>query len=127
MTPREQALLRILKILSEEPGISQRQLAERLGISLGKINYLLKALLEKGLIKAGNFRRNDYKLGYLYLLTPEGMKAKLRLTLAYLDRKEAEYEALRREIETMRAYLARSEDDEQPTDPWHLHYTDKVR
>jgi len=123
----EQALLRILKILSEEPGVSQRQLAERLGISLGKINYLLKALLEKGLIKAGNFRRNDHKLGYLYLLTPEGMKTKLRLTRAYLDRKEAEYEALRREIETMRAYLARPEGDEQPTGPWRLHYTDKVR
>ena len=112
MTPMEQAQLRILKILSEEPGVSQRQLAERLGISLGKINHLLKALLEKGLIKAGNFRRNDYKLGYLYLLTPEGMKAKLRLTLAYLDRKEAEYEALRREIETMRAELV--EQDRYP-------------
>ena len=55
------------------------------------------------------------------------MKAKLRLTRAYLDRKEAEYEVLRREIKTMRAYLARPEGDEQPTDPWRLHYTDKVR
>ena len=109
MTPMEQAQLRILKILSEEPGISQRQLAVRLGISLGKINYLLKALLEKGLIKAGNFRRNDHKLGYLYLLTPEGMKAKISLTRAYLARKEAEYQALREEIETMRAYLALQE------------------
>ena len=66
-------------------------------------------------------------LDYLYLLTPEGMKAKLRLTRAYLDRKEAEYEALKREIKTMRAYLARLEGDEQPMGPWPLHYTDKGR
>lgn len=72
MTPREQAQLRVLKIVSEEPGITQRQLAERLGVRLGKTNYLLKALLEKRLIKADNFRRNDHRLGYLYLLTPEG-------------------------------------------------------
>ena len=63
-------------------------------------------------------------LDYLYLLTQEGMKAKLRLTRAYLDRKEAEYEVLRREIEIMRAYLARLEGDEQPMGPWPLHYTD---
>lgn len=94
----EEAHLRILKIVSEKPDISQRQLAVRLGISLGKTNFLIKALLEKGLIKAGNFRRAENKLEYLYLLTPKGVGEKLRLTRAFLIRKEAEYEALRAEI-----------------------------
>lgn len=98
MPPDEEAHLRILKIVSEKPDISQRQLAVRLGISLGKTNFLVKALLEKGLIKAGNFRRAENKLEYLYLLTPKGVGEKLRLTRAYLIRKEAEYEALRAEI-----------------------------
>ena len=71
MTPAEQAHLRILRIVEEAPQISQRQLAERLGVSLGKANYLLKALLDQGYIKAGNFLRAEDKLKYAYLLTPE--------------------------------------------------------
>ncbi|UZR28708.1 MarR family EPS-associated transcriptional regulator [Methylococcus mesophilus] len=110
MTPREQAQLRILKNLEDSPGISQRVLAERLGISLGKTNYLLKALLEKGFIKAGNFRRSGSKLGYLYLLTPQGIEQKLSLTRAYLARKEAEYEALRAEIAALQLELSVSAD-----------------
>lgn len=109
MINQEQAQLRILNIVTSEPELNQRQLAERLGISLGKTNYVLKALLEKGLIKANNFRRNDNKLAYLYLLTPEGAAAKLRLTRAYLASKEAEYLALKSEIESMRAELAEQE------------------
>jgi EPS-associated MarR family transcriptional regulator len=76
MTPAEQAHLRILRIVEEAPQISQRQLAERLGVSLGKANYLLKALLDQGYIKAGNFLRAEDKLKYAYLLTPEGIRAK---------------------------------------------------
>lgn len=95
----------ILKVVASEPRISQRELAQRLGVSLGKTNYLLKALLEKGHIKAANFRRSDNKLGYLYLLTPDGVKAKIALTRAYLIRKEAEYMALKDEIDAMRAEL----------------------
>jgi len=98
MQSHEEGHLRILKIVSEEPDITQRQLAERLGVSLGKTNFLIRALLEKGLIKAGNFRRAENKLKYLYLLTPKGVGEKLRLTRAFLVRKEAEYEALRTEI-----------------------------
>jgi len=109
MNPREQAQLQILNIVTTEPGINQRQLAERLGVSLGKTNYLLNALLQKGLIKANNFRRNDNKLGYLYLLTPEGVATKLRLTKDFLARKETEYLALKQEIEAMRAELAEQE------------------
>jgi EPS-associated MarR family transcriptional regulator len=98
MRQDEEAHLRILKIVGENPDISQRQLASRLSISLGKTNFLMKALLEKGLIKAGNFSRAESKVGYLYLLTPKGVGAKLQLTRAFLIRKEAEYEALRNEI-----------------------------
>ena len=107
MTPTEQVQLHILKIVEEKPEISQRQLAERLGVSLGKINYLLKALLDKGHIKAGNFLRAEDKLKYAYLLTPEGMSAKLQLTRSYLARKELEYLAMKSEIESMRDELAR--------------------
>ena len=109
MTPAEQAHLQILNIVTREPGLNQRQLAERLDVSLGKANYLLKALLEKGLIKADNFRRSDNKLAYLYLLTPKGAAAKVRLTRAYLARKEVEYVALKQEIKTMRAALSKQD------------------
>ena len=102
MSPHEEAHLRILKIVRGEPEISQRKLAVRLGISLGKTNFLIKSLLEKGLIKAGNFQRSRNKLKYAYLLTPKGLGAKIRMTRAYLARKEAEYEALQAEIQALR-------------------------
>jgi EPS-associated MarR family transcriptional regulator len=105
MTPAEEVHLRILRILEDAPQTSQRQLAERLGASLGKTNYLLKALLAKGYIKAGNFLRAEDKLKYVYLLTPEGIHAKLRLTRDYLARKEQEYIAMKEEIAHMRAEL----------------------
>ena len=106
MNPAEQAQLRILKIIETEPEISQRQLAEVLGVSLGKTNYLIKALLVKGHIKAGNFLRAENKFKYAYLLTPEGIRAKLELTRNYLARKEQEYIAMKAEIEAMRSELA---------------------
>lgn len=106
MPSAEQAHLRILKIVEEDPQINQRQLAERLGVSLGKTNYLLRALLGKGYVKAGNFMRAENKLRYAYLLTPEGINAKLRLTRDYLARKEEEYVAMKAEIDAMRAELA---------------------
>lgn len=109
MDPRLDAHLKILNLIADAPELNQRQLAERLGISLGKTNYLIRALLDKGHIKANNFRRSDNKLAYLYLLTPEGARDKLKLTRAYLARKEAEYNALRAEIAEMRAKLAEEE------------------
>jgi MarR family transcriptional regulator, temperature-dependent positive regulator of motility len=102
MSSHEDAHLRILKVVAAEPEISQRQLAVRLGVSLGKTNFLIRSLLEKGLLKARNFRRAKNKLQYAYLLTPKGIGAKVRLTRAYLARKEAEYEGLRAEIELLR-------------------------
>lgn len=98
MTPREAAHYRVLRLIEERPEISQRELARALGVSLGKTHYLLKALLDKGLVKANNFRRSDNKLAYAYLLTPSGMVAKLELTSAFLRLKEAEYQAARKEI-----------------------------
>lgn len=105
MTPREAAHYRVLRLIEEQPEISQRELARTLGVSLGKTHYLLKALLDKGLVKANNFRRNDNKLAYAYLLTPSGITAKLELTRAFLRLKEAEYHAARDEIERLRNEL----------------------
>ena len=98
----EEVRYRLLKILSENPELSQRELAEELGVSLGKVNYCLKALKEKGLVKARNFRQNPSKKGYLYILTPKGIEEKARVTARFLKWKLAEYDRLKGEIETLR-------------------------
>ena len=97
--------LELLKLLHAEPQMSQRDLAQAMGVSLGKANYCLKALMDKGLVKLGNFRRNPDKREYAYLLTPAGLEEKTRITLAFLRRKVAEYEALEKEIEQLRGEL----------------------
>jgi len=94
--------LKILKHIETNPEASQRQLAEELGVSVGKINYCIKALVEKGLVKAGNFRRNTDKLSYIYLLTPSGIEEKARLTTRFLQRKLIEHEQITIEIEQLR-------------------------
>lgn len=88
--------------LTHQPAASQRNLAGRFGVSLGKVNYCLKALADKGLVKADNFRRSDNKLAYAYVLTPEGMEEKSRMTKAFLQRKLLEFERLQREIDALR-------------------------
>lgn len=93
---------RLLRVLESNPEISQRELARHLGVSLGKANYCLKALIDKGLIKVRNFGNNPNKLAYAYLLTPRGVEEKARITVHFLRRKVAEYEALEREIEQLR-------------------------
>ena len=93
---------RILKRLEADPEISQRELAKELGISLGRANYCLKALIERGLVKAGNFRNSSNRSAYAYYLTPKGMEEKAKITLAFLKAKMAEYEALKCEIERLR-------------------------
>ena len=98
----EERQLKALKLLQENPELSQRQLADALGVSLGAANYCLKALVEKGWVKLENFQKNPNKLGYLYLLTPMGISAKTRLTASFLKRKLDEYEALQAEIEELR-------------------------
>lgn len=94
--------LKVLRLLQDRPDITQRQMAQELGISLGGLNYCLKALVGKGWVKMENFSRNPNKLKYAYLLTPQGVRAKTRLTAHFLKRKMAEYEALKAEIDAMR-------------------------
>ena len=94
--------LRVLRLLQDEPQLTQRELADRLGISLGKANYCLKALLAKGQIKIRNFTNSRNKLSYAYHLTPPGVAAKIALTAEYLKIKVAEYESLKHEIEQLR-------------------------
>jgi len=89
---------RILKILEANPEASQRTLARELGVSLGKVNFCLQALVEKGLIKVDNFRNNESKRAYIYLLTPKGIQEKARVTLRFLKSKMTEYEQIKREV-----------------------------
>jgi EPS-associated MarR family transcriptional regulator len=89
---------KILKLVEAKPEISQRELAENLGISLGKANFCLKALIEIGLLKATNFRNSKNKLAYMYLLTPAGVEEKSTITLRFLKSKMREYELLKLEI-----------------------------
>ena len=94
--------LRVLRLLQGNPHMTQRELADALGVSLGKVNYCMKELLVKGLIKMRNFSKSRNKLSYAYLLTPSGVAAKARLTAEYLRIKVAEYESLEREIAQLR-------------------------
>jgi EPS-associated MarR family transcriptional regulator len=99
---RQSAIFAVIRLLATRPQLSQRELAFSLGMSLGKVNYCLRALIATGLVKAENYRSSTNKRGYLYLLTPAGLSAKAQLTRDFLSRKVAEYEALRLEIEQLR-------------------------
>jgi EPS-associated MarR family transcriptional regulator len=96
----------LLKTLENNPGLSQRDLAKRTGVSLGKINYCLNALIEKGCLKVSNFRNSGNKLAYAYLLTPQGVDQKARMTVEFLQIKMREYERLREEIEELKREAA---------------------
>ena len=93
--------LDLLRKLESNPECTQRQLSEEMGISLGKVNYCMKKLTEKGWIKLSNFSHNQNKMGYAYLLTPSGIEEKSRLTFTFLKRKTAEYEILKKEINAL--------------------------
>ena len=95
----------ILKILKDNPKMTQRQLSKELGLSLGRTNYVIHALIDKGWMKLSNFKRSDHKLGYLYLLTPEGVTEKSILAQNFLNRKLKEYNRLKEEIETLKSEL----------------------
>jgi EPS-associated MarR family transcriptional regulator len=97
---------RVLKLLQDHPDLSQRELAEQLGVSNGKLHYCLKALIDKGLVKLENFAQSKHRLGYSYLLTPAGISEKAGMTSRFLKRKIAEYEALRQEIAALQAEIA---------------------
>lgn len=99
---RDDAHYQLMRLIAEQPELSQRGLAKALGISLGKANYCLRALVDRGWVKANNFRRSRNKLGYVYLLTPEGLEQKARLAQRFLNSKIEEYEQLRAEIRQLR-------------------------
>jgi len=100
---REETYLKIMRLLQENPDLTQRELAEKLGISVGGLNYCLKALMEKGLVKMKNFANSKNKFGYVYVLTPTGMAEKAAITHRFLQRKMDEYEALKAEIEALKS------------------------
>jgi len=112
-TPSEPSIasLELMRLLEEHPDCSQRELSRRMGVSLGKTHYLLRALLEKGWVKAQNFSRSDRKLRYAYVLTPNGVRERVKLTRAFLARKESEYIELRTQISRLRTELAEHEAD----------------
>jgi EPS-associated MarR family transcriptional regulator len=93
---------KVMRLLDANPEMSQRDVARALGVSVGKVNYCLRALVVTGYIKATNFRNSRNKAAYMYLLTPQGVNEKARLTVEFLQRKVREYEALRDEIREMR-------------------------
>ena len=101
----EETRLKVMRLLAENPEFTQRELAEALGISLGATNYFLRALIDRGLVKAENFRKSHHKRAYIYLLTPAGLAEKLRVTRIFLALKQAEYRAIEQEIEALRREL----------------------
>ena len=111
-TVQEDMRFRLLRLLDDNPEMSQRDLAQAVGVSLGSVNYQLKALVDKGMVKLGNFSANPDKRRYAYILTPQGITAKAALTRRFLARKRAEYEALRAEIDALQ-----DEVDAQPAPP----------
>lgn len=98
---------RILKLIELNPGLSQREIAKELGVSLGKANFCLKALIDVGWVKVKNFRNNKNKLAYMYLLTPSGIEEKTSITLRFFKRKVEEHAKLMAEIEELRKDVAR--------------------
>lgn len=106
---RDELRLRVLRALEVNPELSQRQLAAQLGVSLGGVNYALKALIERGFVKVGNFRNSGNKVAYLYVLTPQGVAEKVSLATAFLGRKLEEYEVLRQEIEALKGEVGSGE------------------
>ena len=99
---QDELRLRVLRALEANPELSQRQLAAKLGVSLGGVNYALKALVARGFVKADNFRKSGSKVAYLYVLTPKGIAEKASLATAFLVRRLEEYEVLRQEIEALK-------------------------
>lgn len=103
--PDQENILHVIKELEQNPRATQRHLSQKLGLSLGKVNFLLNALIDKGIIEAKNFKNSKNKLGYLYLLTPQGLKMKLILIQQFFTYKTQQYERLEREISELKNEL----------------------
>ena len=99
----EELSYKVIKLIEDDAEISQRELSKKLDVSLGRVNYCLRALMDKGWVKAKNFKNSQNKMAYRYLLTPHGMQEKTALTMSFLKRKLVEHEALQREIESLRS------------------------
>ena len=99
--PNQQSKYQLLKSLEQDANLTQRQLSEELGISLGKVNYCLNSLIQKGFVKINNFKNSNHKLQYSYLLTPKGIEEKTKLTIEFLKVKTEEYEELKKEVEKL--------------------------
>ena len=97
--PNKQNKYQLLKSLEQDANLTQRQLSTELGISLGKVNYCLQSLIQKGFVKINNFKNSKHKIQYSYLLTPAGIEEKTKLTIEFLKTKTIEYEALKKEVE----------------------------
>ena len=105
---QEDTYFRVLRMLQDNPDLTQRDIAERLGVSTSGLNYCLNALIDKGWVKVQNFSQSKNKFGYIYVLTPQGIVEKVTLTSSFLKRKQAEYEALRAEIDGLTSELSAS-------------------
>lgn len=101
-------ILHVIKELELNPSLTQRELSQKLNISLGRINFFLNALIDKGIIEAKNFKNSKNKLGYMYILTPHGIRIKFQLIQQFFDWKTREYERLKAELETYREMLSSS-------------------
>jgi len=106
---QEDTYFRVLRMLQDNPDLTQREIAERLGVSTSGMNYCLNALIDKGWIKVQNFSQSKNKFGYIYVLTPQGIVEKVTLTSRFLKRKQAEYEAIRVEIDGLTSELSPSD------------------
>jgi EPS-associated MarR family transcriptional regulator len=110
---QEDTIFRLMQLLHDNPQMSQREMAKALGVSFGGINYCLKALIEKGLVKIHNFSQNQNKFGYVYLLTPSGISEKAGLTSSFLKRKLQEYDALKAEIKALKLEIEIDSENEE--------------
>ena len=104
----EEISYKLFKLIEEDPDISQRALAKEMGISIGKTNYCLKALIDKGWIKVRNFKNSNNKIAYAYVFTPKGLREKAKITTRFLKRKVREYELLKREIKQLQREVSES-------------------
>lgn len=115
LSRRETLDFELLDLLAREPELTQREMAERLGLSLGRMNYCLKALRDKGAVKLRNFRKSPNKLGYVYVLTPAGIGQRARLASAFLARKRAEFDRLKAQIDTLQKEFGPAEGEGRRT------------
>ena len=107
----EDVSYKLLKLIEANPNISQRELANKMGVSLGKVNYCLKGLMDKGWLKAKNFKNSNNKIAYAYVFTPKGINEKAKIASRFLKRKVSEYEMLKREIRELRNEVSGTEFD----------------